>query len=450
MNFKRFARGLAGIFLLGLFVLFLASPARAVEPMSGERLVIEEGQVIEDDLYAGANIVILKGTIKGDLVAAGSVVLIEPSGVVEGDVLVAAQGVVIDGAVRGDVRAGAAVVSVGQNAEIGEDLLAFGYSVELKTGAKVGGDLVAYGAQAGLAGQVGGDAWVGAQGVQISGQVGGNVDAEVGSEQETAPFNPLMFMPQVEGMPAVLTVPSGLTIGPEAQIAGNLNYTATKDANIPADVVGGQTTRREPQVPPEQAPPTSAEKALAWFWKLLRSLATLLVVGFLMAWLAPGFVRKGVTALQARPLDSLLWGVVAYVAFFIALMLILIVIVIAVFILGLVTLGDLVTTSMTVGTVVVSSLLLIFKVAASYASKILVSVLVGGLLLARLKPGLEGNRFWPMILGVVLFVLLWSIPILGMIVNIVVILLGLGAQWLVGRDWFMAWRAKEAPPVPAD
>ncbi len=65
---------LAALALLAVLLLGLSSPAQAFTPMAGETVVIEEGQVIEDDLYVSANTFILKGTVKGDLIAVGSLV----------------------------------------------------------------------------------------------------------------------------------------------------------------------------------------------------------------------------------------------------------------------------------------------------------------------------------------------------------------------------------------
>jgi len=121
-------------------------------------------------------------------------------------------------------------------------------------------------------------------------------------------------------------------------------------------------------------------------------------------------------------------------------------------ILGVISLGNLVSTSVGVGVVLVSSMMLAFNVSVSYVSKILVGYLVGQLLLARIKPDLAEGRFWPLLLGVVMFAILWSIPILGTIVNIVVILFGLGALWLLGQDWYSAMRADRelaVEPEPA-
>jgi hypothetical protein len=51
------------------------------------------------------------------------------------------------------------------------------------------------------------------------------------------------------------------------------------------------------------------------------------------------------------------------------------------------------------------------------------------------------------VVGVVLFIIITAIPILGGLVNLVVVLLGLGALWLLGRD---AYRQRRAVPVETE
>lgn len=450
MNIRRITKRLAGLFLLTMLFLALASPALAFEPQSGERVVIEQGQVIEDDLYVGANVFILEGTIKGDLIAGGSVIVVESTGVVEGDLLAMGQGIVINGTVEDDARIAGAMLSVGGDAVIGGDLMAFGYSLEVSDGSAIGGDLVVYASQASLLGSVARDVQAGVGGLRIDAQIGGDVQAEIGDGEDMPSFNPFMFMPTPPEMPGMTVVPGGLSVGAQAKIGGDLTYTAAGDAEIPAGAVEGEVIRKKLELPP---PPTPEQQIGAWFLKLLRALATLLIVGFLMAWLVPDFVRNGASVLQAQPLHGLLWGLLVYVGFFFVIFLVLVVIILLILLLGMITLGDLVRTVMGVGMVTVSSLVLTFRVAVSYISKILVGFLVGRLLLARFRPDLGENPYWPLVLGVVIFAILWSIPILGTVVNVVVVLLGLGALWLLGRDWYSGLRGGEtpvAPPTPAD
>jgi hypothetical protein len=88
-----------------------------------------------------------------------------------------------------------------------------------------------------------------------------------------------------------------------------------------------------------------------------------------------------------------------------------------------------------------------FSIAVAYITKVVVSFLGGRLILARLKPDWAEGRIWPLVVGVVLFVVITAIPVLGWLVNRVVELLGLGALCLLGYD---IYRQRRAAPVEAE
>ena len=86
---------IAGIVLLATF---LAVPAAlAFESLEGDVVIIEADEVIEDDLYVGANEFTLEGTVKGDLIVGGNIVTI--NGTVEGDLWAAGQTIIVNGTV---------------------------------------------------------------------------------------------------------------------------------------------------------------------------------------------------------------------------------------------------------------------------------------------------------------------------------------------------------------
>ncbi len=444
-----------GLLLIAMLLLILATPARAFESRGGDTVVVEEGEVIEDDLYASGNTVEVKGTIKGDLIATGNLIILDETGVVEGDLMAAGQGVVINGTVNDDVRIAGAVLSVGEKAKISSDLVAFGYSLAISPGGTIGKDLVYFGGQALLSGEITRNAKIGTGSLQLEGKIGGNVDADVGAAQQTMPFSPLSFMPAVPGMPQAPSIAGGLAIGKDALIGGNLSYTSPQEAKIPDGIVSGSTTYK-PSPPPtagqEVKKPTSAEKVLAWFFRFLREMVTLFLVGLLLVYLWPKLLDEGSVSIQRNPWQSLLWGIVAYLAMIFAILVVIVVVILVMIILGLVTLGELAGTAFGLGVVAISSLTVTFHVAFSYLSKILVSFLVGRLIFSRAAPEKTQNRLIPLVIGLLIVVLLASIPILGTIVNIVVVLFGLGALWLLGVEWWnKRTKVVEVPtPAPAD
>jgi cytoskeletal protein CcmA (bactofilin family) len=443
MNKKRALSWVGGILLLVLLLARLVVPARAFTPMQGDTVVIQEGEVIDDDLYVSANLITVNGTIKGDLVAFGSLITLGPSGVVEGDMIAAGQGVTIEGTVQDDVRMAGMVLSVGDGAVIGDDLLAAGYNLQVSRGSQVGGDIVAVASTINLAGNSGGSVLVNGNGLQIDGSVAHNVNASVGGAQDGPPFSPLMFMRPIPGMPTAAPVPGGLTLGPNAKIGGNLEYTSPQQASIPAGAVSGKVNYVSPPAQPaaqaEQAAATE-NKTLTWFVNLLRSLATLLLMGMLFMYLLPKPVQYGASTLTARLLPSLGWGLLAYIGFFFAEFLILVVTGIVAVLFGMVTLGDLVGVTVASGIWLLYTLALAFKIITSYLARLVVAYCLGNWLFKRFMPRLAESRFWPAVLGIFLIVLLASIPWVGGWINFIVILFGFGALALVAREWYRARR----------
>jgi len=136
--------------------------------------------------------------------------------------------------------------------------------------------------------------------------------------------------------------------------------------------------------------------------------------------------------------------VVSIAAFILALLVLLIVTIIVAVVLGIITLGGLAGTTAWTGGLTMALLVFFFSIAVTYITKVVVSFLGGRLILARLKPDWADGRIWPLVVGVVLFVVITAIPILGWLVNLVVVLLGLGALWLLGRDIYRQRRAVPA------
>jgi hypothetical protein len=132
---------------------------------------------------------------------------------------------------------------------------------------------------------------------------------------------------------------------------------------------------------------------------------------------------------------------VAYAAFFF-IVLVTIVGMIAVGVLfGVLTLGGLAWTTVGLGLLALFALIVGFVLVTSFVAKIVFGQALGRWLLARTNPALAEHRFWPMIIGVIITVVviaLLSFPlipgILGGLLNFLVILLGLGALWLWGRE----------------
>lgn len=421
-----------------LLALMTVTPALAFDGRSGERIVISADQVVNDDLYVGASEFILDGTVNGDVIAAGQLLTI--NGTVNGNLIAAAQTIVVNGTVTGDVLAAGSVLQWGEKSTVGGDIVSAGASLEVQEGSKVGRDAIMAGGQVMLGGDVGRNVRAGAGGIEIAGTVGGDVQAYAGEADNGRGGPPPSAFTGQSPIP-VPQVHNGLTIDPSARIAGNLEYTQTRNLAIPAGVVAGGVTRLEPPAREGERPrqETAAERAGKWALGSARGLITLILLGLFLLLVAPRFVRGMSEKIQGKPLPSLGWGAVAYAGFFFLVMLIIFVTVVGAILFGVLTLSGLTGTIIWLGILALFALILGFVLVTSFVAKIAFSDALGRWILAKAGSPAADHRYWPMILGVVITVVVVallsfpSIPgALGGVLNFVTILFGLGALaiWL--------------------
>ena len=428
---------------LTLLALAFVTPARAFDSRTGDTVIIEKGEVIEDDLYVNASTIVLDGTVKGDLVAFGQTITV--NGVVEGDLLAAGQAVIITGEVMDDARIAGQVLQVGSSAVIGDDLIAAGMSLETQKGSQVGGDLVVGSGQVLVAGDVADDIEAGTAAFELRGSVGGNVQAYVDATSDTHDGPPMnMFITQ--SPIAIPSVPAGLTIADSAKIGGNLEYSSTIDLPIPSSVVGGKVTRVEPAVDTKPIPvePSPAQKVNTWIFGLFHRAVTLILIGLLFSWLFPNFLANTTKKLQTQFWPSLGWGFIGGMAYLFTV-LILFVATIFLFIIGLAfTLGGLAVSVLFTGLLALSVMILLFILVIVYLVFIIVGSLLGKWILGMINPSLAEHKVWPMVLGI--FILVVAVDVLhfplvpleffGNLLYFIIVLFGLGALWLWGRERF--------------
>jgi hypothetical protein len=96
------------------------------------------------------------------------------------------------------------------------------------------------------------------------------------------------------------------------------------------------------------------------------------------------------------------------------------------------------------GMLLASALVVAYVIAAGLLAKIIVGYLIGRLILPRLDPASGAGRVWPLVLGLVILAIVFSIPCLGWVANLVVVLFGLGALWLLVREWLQRPKSEAA------
>jgi cytoskeletal protein CcmA (bactofilin family) len=426
---------------LAAVVALAAVPAAgAAEILSGGQVVIGADEVIEDDLYVSAGEFVLDGTVRGDLVVTGGTITV--NGKVEGDVMAAGQAVYFNGIVDDDVRAAGAVLILGPNAAIGDDALLGGFSIEAQRGATIAGDLILGGSQALLVGDVGGDLVAGAGSVAIYGTVAGDTQIEVGAAENQLPFSPTMFIP---GAAAAPSVPAGLTIGDQAALAGDLNYTSPQQGSIADGAVAGQVNfERQLIQADEEAKPSTALGAL---WKFLINLASYLIVALVLMALRPRTAPRAVEVVRSHPWASLGWGTLALI---VLVLLILALLAAAVLVGGLASvlqLAPLSNTILAIGALAAFAVLVLLGVATYWAAPLVMASWAGQGILRRIWPSGAEKRLWPVALGVLILAILVSLPWVGGLIRFAIVLFGLGAITLMFKTWWQN-RPRMVPEEP--
>ncbi|PWH16822.1 MAG: hypothetical protein DDG60_03485 [Anaerolineae bacterium] len=429
--------------VLTLFVLLavIVTPVLAFDERGGEEITIGAEEVIEDDLYVMGQTITLNGTIKGDLVAAASVITI--NGTVEGDLIAAGQAIIIKGTIRDDARLAAGAILLDEKATIGSDLIAAGGSLETKVDSSVAQDVIFTGGQARLAGQITRNLKIGVGGAELLGKVGGNANITAGDPKQEQ-SGPLVFLPD---SPIPLpNVGPGLKIDPQAKIEGTLEYVSPHEIPLPSGIAG-RVQRLEPAIAPQEEtiPHTPAERFISGLFDMLRNLVSLFLVGLALVGLFPRFMQANAEQVRTAPLPAFGWGIVSWAAFFFSITLIVVTMLVGGLTFGILTLNRLSAAIVWTGVLLLFLLILGFVLSSTFLAKIIVALIGGQLLLQRLKPEWAEHRIWPLLLGVTLFALLAAIPMLGNLVNILAILLGLGALWLYGYNRFKKEQTAQQP-----
>jgi len=422
--------------LLVVSMLVFPTAALAFDGRTGDRIVIPAGEVINDDLYLSAREVIVDGTINGDLMVGAETVTV--NGIVTGDLWATGNSVTINGEVGDDVFAAAAAVTLGREAKVGDDVFSGAASVESMSGSQIGGDLLIGAFQGLVSGTVAEDLYVGASRLRLEGSVGGDAMVAVDNAENRYTPNPMTYNPNMPEMPSV---PVGLTFGKSASVGGLLKYTAPLTVSIPSSV----TTDVQYELPPSDAQirreVSQTDGPTSTFLAELRRLVALLLIGLLIARLIPAWIVTPASKIQSRPWPSLGTGLLGLIlAPFILLAGLVAVILVAV-LMGALTLGELLGAALAIGLPTLALVGALFFLALGYLPQAAVAYLGGRWILERVRPTAAGNIYWTMLVGLVILGIVMALPVLGGLIEFVVVLLGLGAIAL------LIWERRQQRPA---
>ncbi|MBC8874547.1 MAG: hypothetical protein H8E44_34350 [Planctomycetes bacterium] len=413
--------------------------AIAAQFRSGDKVVVEADEIVEEDLYVCASEVTIDGRIQGDLIVfAGHITV---NGLIDGDLIAVGQTVLLTGAVDDDVRMAGQVLKLASRSDVADDVIAAGFSFEAEDDSTVGGEINYAGFQAKLAGSVDKGITASTANCELSGAVGGDVRLGVDPNKDAPSPQAFSSTPRV----AIPTVPAGLTVASSAKIDGILAYRSPVEGNIDkdAEIAGGIEYQRHSVSTSSEAELTNREKAIA----LAREFACVAIIGLCVLLVAPRWSQSLAESIRTRPFASLGGGVLGIVFFVISLIVFLGLIFILGFAFSLATLEELVPVVAMVGALSLVGMVGGFWFFTSYLAQIAVSLALGRFMLFA---GKTQHRLVPFLAGLVVVVLLVNLPVLvnlpdlmdvpyvDQIIRGLVIIIGFGGLTL----WFIGSRSR--------
>ena len=371
---------IGALFIAGL----MPATVFAADTRQGQSVTVGPNEVINDDLYVAANTVDIQGTINGSLFAVGTTITV--SGVVTRDVNAAGTTISIPGEVQGSARLAGTQLTI--TGKIAGDLIASGTTVALNQEATVGRDVLAAASTMTLAGSIARDAKVAGTTVTFSGPVGGNVTAYV----------------------------TNLKLDSGAAIQGNLDYTSNQNVAISGGAsVAGSTHHAYPT-----NGPTIQSYILGW----IQTLVGFFLLGLLLILLAPAFNTKAATAYREAPWSRLGIGL----AWLVAVPLVAIV----TFVIGLIIGGWWLALFM------LGAFMFVLAVGYTIAGE-----MTGRFVLERLGQP-NAPSIVSLITGLVILLLVTSIPLIGWLVGFIAVVYGSGAALMA-----LPWQGLAKPPEAA-
>jgi hypothetical protein len=391
--------------LVALFA--VAGSVQAQGMATGE--TVPEGQVIRADAYLSGDDIVIDGTVDGDVLAVGRRITV--NGAVSGSLIAAAELVNVNGDVGGSVYAAAATLEANESAAIDRSLYFLGAQLNSATTSVVERDLVTF-----------------ALGAQLAGNVGRDVKATVG---------PLALLDKILDL---FNIETGFQILPSSALAPESEVMAVAWKPAP----GENWTSLASPARSQAQDGNESEDAGQWFLVRLRQLAQFLLVGGLVAWLLPRPFERWSEMLRRRPIASGLYGFVGFVTGFAGTFLVFLLVLVIGVGLSILTLRGLAIATWGLGFSAVALLFATFMMFLLFISKIIISYLTGLIILERIVPRAARHKLWPMLLGLIIYVLLRAIPYLGLGLGFLVTIFGLGAALLVlaNRD-ALTWKLAE-------
>jgi len=392
------------LYIISLMLLIIPFALYAKE---GQGVVLGESVKEIDVLRFGSDVVINENISRDIIAGAGTITINEP---VAKDALLFGGTIIINKKIEKDLRVFGGNITVLE--EIGGDILSVGADININ--AQVNGDIRVAGGEVLISSNVLGNVAIAggkvifdkdsviegsvvvyAGEIELNGIIKGNVKTSSGK---------LVVNNEILGdVEATLSDSKNLELGSNALISGSLTYNSQVQNNdINEDSVAGEIIFQQKDV----APVESQKNSFIWFFKLI-SLFGMMVVGLVLVGIAPKSIRNTIESSIKNPAKDLLWGLVILVASPVLVVFLMLTI---------------------IGFPLALILALIYGISL-YIAKVFVGIVLGTYIFGAIKgrkKTQEISLLWIMVLGVVVLWLISGIPVLGLFIQVIALIWGLG------------------------
>ena len=371
--------------LLVLTISFLGVPITAfAESRSGDRVVVDSDEIINEDLFIGGSHVEILGVVNGDVYIGAENV--EIRGLINGDLLVAAETITVTGTLNDDIRAvGKTLTFTG--ATLNDGVTFLGEQLTIDPDTTVSGTVFFLGDTLVMSGVLNGSVRAAGDTVIINGEV----------------------------TDSLYVASPTLRVEEGAVVNGDVRYASENEVVVaPGAVVNGEVMRESFSMNEWKGVWSSVESAFT-FASFVGTLITGLVLLLLFYRPVVGVSEK----IRARPLFSLGIGALVFLAS-VPLFIVLIV---------------------TVVGIPLALLWLTAFIVGMYLSKIFVALALGRFFIQTFRPRAvtTPSAYFSLFVGLISLYLLYQLPFLGLLVRLLVLLVGLGALLQsvqrIRRDW---------------
>ena len=390
------------VFLLAVSVILFISAAPLWALDSEKQDDSSFSTRFNDDLYVFGSDLFITEDVAGDLVMAGGRINVD--GNTAQDLMVAGGMITINGDVGDDIRTAGGTINISGDVE--DDLLGVGGQISISEASVIGGVLVLTGGTLDIACTVEDNAILSGETITISGRIDGDVRID-----------------DVES----------LKITGSAEITGDLVYSSSTRANISDDaVIGGEVKETiVKEVKPEtlkDGRTLGAVFTATYYGGKIIAFLGLFILGIILILAIPGFFQKfndrmknnlgycvggGAIVLFGVPIASLILFIFSILLF----------ITIIGSGLGIVAMAS-------------NVIMLIVYGLLIYFSTVFLSYLLGRVILSKTSLNMDkyGWKVLAYLIGLVIIMIVYSIPFVGWIIRFAGILFGLGGLSLILKD----------------